>query len=94
VASFLGLSPFEFPSGTLGVKLQGPPRFLPKVDVHNLIVPSGGGERVVTAETISKTTASGKQKAATDHSSASEFSRVRFVELSRRLENAATNAMH
>jgi hypothetical protein len=94
VASFLGLSPFEFPSGTLGVKLQGPPRFLPKVDVHNLIVPSGGGERVVTAETVSKATASGKQKAATDHSSASEFSRVRFVELSRRLENAATNAMH
>jgi len=92
VAAFLGLSSFDFPSEALAVKLQGPPRFIPKVVVQNQLDSPDVQGVDISAESIAKATASGKQKAATDHSMAPASSREKFLELSGRLEVLAAGA--
>jgi len=86
VADFLELPSFEFPAEALAVKLQGPPRFIPKVGTPNQAELPGVKDVGVSAESVAKATASGKQKAATDHSMAPVSSRENFAKLSRRLE--------
>lgn len=86
VADFLELPSFEFPAEALAVKLQGPPRFIPKVGPRNQAKLPGVQEIGVSAESVAKATASGKQKAATDHSKAPVSFREKFAKLSRRLE--------
>jgi hypothetical protein len=101
VLRFLGLPPHRFdPHKTLGVKLQGPPRFLPPSSSPQATATLSSSDMTITAsqapgeatvEAVAAATAQGTQKAATDHKSASEASRRRFAYLSCRLEHLAGN---